>query len=166
MQRDNRPDNRRTTRGSTLVEFAVVLPLLFMLTMGVTDFGRLFFHAITVANAAGTGAFYGAQNNVNAADSDTIEDRATEDAVNITVTSASATQFCECPAASSTDFTSTPTAVSCDLAATPGTCPGGGYGFPAVYVRVDVTENFTTLGPYPGIPSSTTVNRNAFMRVQ
>ena len=166
MQRDNRPNNRRTNRGSSLVEFAIAVPLLFMLAMGATDFGRLFFHAITVANAAGTGAFYGAQGNVYAADFNAMEDRASEDAANIDGVNASASQFCECPPAGADDFTSAPTPISCDMAATAGACPNGGYGLPAVYVRLDAIKTFKTLGPYPGIPSTVDTKREAFMRVQ
>ncbi len=166
MQRNRLQIRGKANRGSAFVEFALTLPLLFLLTMGATDFGRMFFNAITVANAAGTGAFYGAQGNVNAANSDTIEARAKDDAINLTGVSASATQFCECPVAGTSDFTSKPTPISCDLAATPGSCPDGGYSLPAVYVRADVLQDFRTLGPYPGIPEVTHLKREAFMRVQ
>jgi Flp pilus assembly protein TadG len=43
-----------------VVEFAVTFPLLMLLCLGATDFGRLCFHAVTIANAAATGASYGA----------------------------------------------------------------------------------------------------------
>ena len=38
-------NNRR--RGNALVELAVTVPFLFLLTMGAADFGRLFYHART-----------------------------------------------------------------------------------------------------------------------
>jgi hypothetical protein len=38
-------------RGQSLVEFAVVTPLFFMLVFGITDFGRLFFTRLTLQHA-------------------------------------------------------------------------------------------------------------------
>ena len=168
MRRNGRFEGTKGKQGAALVEFALVLTLLFMLTMGATDFGRIFFHAITLANAAGTAVFYGAQGNFYAGQPDAVEQRAVEDAGNLTGVTATASQFCECPPAGTDDFTSDPTTVNCGLAATPGTCAAGAYGLPRVYVRTDVRETFSTLAPYPGIlPSgSTVVGRDGFMRVQ
>ena len=168
MRRNRRFEGTKGQHGAALVEFALVLPLLFMLTMGATDFGRIFFHAVTLANAAATGVFHGAQGNFYAAQSDVMEQRAIDDAGNLSGVSATAAQFCECPPADVDDFTSDATAVDCTLAATPGTCAGGAYGLPRLYVRTAVSETFSTLAPYPGIlPSgSTVVGRDGFMRVQ
>lgn len=148
--------NRKREQGSAMVEFAVLLPLLFMLCMGATDFGRLFYHAVTVANAAGTGAFYGSLHRVNGAQTWIQEQRAIEDANNIEGVTAAAENFCECPG-------DPPTVIDCGEADNPNACPG--YGLPRIYVRTGVQQTFETLGPYPGIPSSTNVNRTIFMRV-
>jgi Flp pilus assembly protein TadG len=51
----------RSERGQSLVEFAVLLPLLALVTMGVVDFGRVFFAYTTIANAAYQGAACAAQ---------------------------------------------------------------------------------------------------------
>jgi len=45
-------------RGQSLVEFALVLPLLLMLILGAIDFGRLFYTKIIITNAAREGAYY------------------------------------------------------------------------------------------------------------
>ena len=168
MLENGRFERRARTHGGALVEFALVLPLLFMLTMGATDFGRIYFHAITLANASATGAFHGAQGGYYAAQIDVMEQRAIEDAGNLTGVSASASIRCECPPAGTGDFTSDPTVVDCSLAATAGTCTDGGYGLPRVYVRTDVTETFSTLAPYPGVlpAGSSLIGRDGFMRVQ
>ena len=144
-------------RGGAMVEFALAFPLLLLMCLGATDFGRLFFHAVTVANAASVGAFYGAQSNVASAQFSQMEMRATEDAANLTGVTATATRFCECPG-------ETPTAVSCSQATNPAACPG--YGPPRAYVRTDARQTFQTVVNSPGIPASTVVGRNAFMRVQ
>ena len=47
-----------STEGQALVEFALILPLLFLLIVNVVNFGSFFFAWITVANAARSGAQY------------------------------------------------------------------------------------------------------------
>ena len=46
----------RRERGQSLVEFAVLLPILVLILMGVLDFGRVFYAYTTIANAAYQGA--------------------------------------------------------------------------------------------------------------
>jgi len=46
----------RTERGASAVEFAIVLPVLFLVIAGIVDFGRYFFTQIQVTNAAREGA--------------------------------------------------------------------------------------------------------------
>ena len=58
-----RPDRRPASgaqpgRGQSLVELALVTPLLFVLMLGILDFARVFFSYVTVSNAARTGARY------------------------------------------------------------------------------------------------------------
>jgi len=45
-------------KGQSLVEFALVLPLLLLLVIGAIEFGRLFFIKIALTNAAREGAYY------------------------------------------------------------------------------------------------------------
>src|SRR5438552_3210305 len=51
---------RKTTSrdGQALIEFALVLPLLFLLIVNVVNFGGLFYAVITTSNAARSGAQY------------------------------------------------------------------------------------------------------------
>lgn len=44
--------------GQSLLEFAILLPLMFLLIVNVVNFGGLLYSCITVANAARTGAAY------------------------------------------------------------------------------------------------------------
>ena len=48
----------RSGRGQALIEFALVLPLLFLLILNVVNFGGMLYAWITVANAARAGAQY------------------------------------------------------------------------------------------------------------
>jgi hypothetical protein len=52
---------RRSHRGQSLVEFALVLPMLLVLLLGIADFGRVFAAGITLEAAARDGAEAAAQ---------------------------------------------------------------------------------------------------------
>ena len=52
---------RRSESGGAAVELAVVLPFLLLIVAGVVDYGRAYYTATTVANAARAGAEYGAR---------------------------------------------------------------------------------------------------------
>ncbi|MFC1761627.1 TadE/TadG family type IV pilus assembly protein [Planctomycetota bacterium] len=58
----NSPGNRkfRTRRGSSLVEMAIVLHLLLLLTIGMLEYGWFFLNAQMITNAARHGARRGA----------------------------------------------------------------------------------------------------------
>jgi len=49
----------RTCRGQNLVEFALVLPLMVTVMLGIVDFGFVYFVRGSVENAAREGARYG-----------------------------------------------------------------------------------------------------------
>jgi Flp pilus assembly protein TadG len=49
---------RYAFKGQGLLEFALVLPLLLIVAVGVLDLGRVFFVLITVSNASREGARY------------------------------------------------------------------------------------------------------------
>jgi Flp pilus assembly protein TadG len=46
-------------RGQTLVEFALVLPILLLLSVVIFDFGRVIYYSSAIHNAAREGARYG-----------------------------------------------------------------------------------------------------------
>ncbi len=51
---------RQHERGTSLVEFALILPLLMVLITGIIDFGRAYQTIVTLTNAAREGARVGA----------------------------------------------------------------------------------------------------------
>src|SRR5213592_4301706 len=71
-----RQANRRRTRGQSLVEFALVLPVMLLIIMVGVDFGRAFLGWVNLQNSSRLGANYAAihpnANWGNAGDSDTI----------------------------------------------------------------------------------------------
>lgn len=48
----------RTARGQELVEFAIVLPILFLIIFGAIDLGRMFLAGVAITNVAREGARY------------------------------------------------------------------------------------------------------------
>ncbi len=93
--------------GQSLVEFALVLPILMFIFAGAVDMGRLFYAFVAVDNAAREGAMFGSRNPICAtstssnlcADPENAEWRIRREAANITF--AVATPSCLAPDGSS-----------------------------------------------------------------
>ena len=127
------------------------MPFLFLLTMGATDFGRLFHHALTVTHAAGLASEFGGYDNLHAVKYTEMETLAVADAFEVKGATATADHRCVCTAGGAS--------VSCAL----DTCGGNP---PRVYVTVAVQHNFKTMGSYPYIPETSVIGREAWRRVQ
>ena len=136
-------------RGSAIVELALSVFLLLLVMTGVVEFGRMFYHAAEVANAARAGVQWavvnpGSPNNLTA-----MQTAAKNDAVNITGLTATPTEFCECDDGSTVDCTT-------------GTCATGSV---RTYVQVVATAPFAMLANYWWMPQSITVGSRAVIRV-
>lgn len=59
---------RQSRRGQSLVEFALILPLVLLLVVGAADLGRAFTAHIAIGSAAREGAAFGMQSAAAAAD--------------------------------------------------------------------------------------------------
>jgi Flp pilus assembly protein TadG len=66
---------RKKLRGQSIVEVALVLPILVMMMMGLLDFGRAYYTIVALRDAADEGAVHGAS---NPSDVDGIRRRAVE----------------------------------------------------------------------------------------
>jgi len=152
-------------RGTSLVEMAMLTPVLILLALGIVEIGRYAELSIIVANAARAGVQYGAQNLATAADNAGIQNAALNDAQRIPGLTVSP------PAVSYTgDAGQEYILCGCSSAGyTPGaTCPPTNCSAPnqqVVYVEVDTKGNFTPLFQYPGLPATIVVNGKAQMRV-
>jgi len=151
-------------RGVSVTELALVLPLSLVLFIGILDFGRVYYSAIATSHAARAGVQYGAQDNIKSGDFAGMRQAASDalgDVSNFTVT---ACRYCRCA-------DGTGSCTSCNASAD-GCSTGSGClstcssTAPQVYVQVTVDKVFTTLFPYPGLPSRADLNRKATMRVQ
>jgi Flp pilus assembly protein TadG len=150
MKVDKRFDYRagrgriRVSSGQTVLEMALLLPLMLLLLVGVIEIGRFAYFDILVSNAARAGAQYGAQSLIQAADKNGIQVAAQSDGLD--TMSITSSQQCICGAG------------------TPGGCPVA-CAQPTVYVAVTANENFSSLFSYPGLPKSMTLASTATMRV-
>ena len=142
---------RRTRRGNSALELAIAASLLLHLFLGVADFGRVFYTAIEVTNAADAGALWGAQNVGRAGDIDGMIRAARADAPEVSNMSVTASKFCTCPNGN---------AVACS----PSACGSGVKT--RYYVRVTTQKTFQTLARYPGVPSSSNITKTTTLRVQ
>jgi Flp pilus assembly protein TadG len=137
-------------RGQSMVELALVTPVLVFLVLAAADMGRVFYFWIVVSSAARAGAQYGSQSVITAADSAGMQAAAQADASNVSGLSATASQ---CTCASSTTVSACPSSYCTNS-------PN------ADYVEVNTQAPFHTVVSYPGIPSSITVSGSAIMQVQ
>ena len=144
-------DDQRSESGAAIVEMAVITPLLLVLALGVGDFGRVLYTAITLSHAARAGAAYGAQSTGYTGDTEGIQQAADGEAQEIAPISVTSQRVCECTGGAS---------VSCMVP----NC--GGYGPPRVFVEVTTTRTFQTLVPFPGVPATVALSRTAKVRVQ
>lgn len=136
-----------------MTELALALPVLVLLLLAATDFGRLYYTNIEVVDAARAGAQYGSQGVTAAANAPGMVQVAKNDATNVPGLSATATQ-CICtvggvgsvPACPTSYFTSSPAG--------------------ATFVEVDTSATFNTIVRYPGIPSSVALAGKAVMMVE
>jgi Flp pilus assembly protein TadG len=138
----------RSERGTSLIEFALVLPMLLLLLIGVIEVGRYATFAIIAANAARAGVEYGAQNLRTAKDTTGMQSAALADAQNLS-------------------SWATPTAkVLCSVNG--GSLAPCAAPLPAnsvYYVEVQVTGTFSSILNYPLIPKRLPVSGSAVMRV-
>jgi Flp pilus assembly protein TadG len=150
--------------GQSLLEVALLTPLLLALLLGVIELGRYAYFSILVGNAARAGAAYGAQNLVLSGDLGGIQTAAENDFQNngqniskLSVKLPSTSCGCD------TNGSVTP-ASDCSTARDPtaGTCTSGHW---VVMVSVTASGTINPLFNYPGIPKSLTVSNTATLRV-
>ncbi len=72
----------RAERGQGMVEFALLLPVLLLLVVGVINFAFIFHTYIQVVNAAGVGATYAATSSITANDQTGLSAAALADSAN------------------------------------------------------------------------------------
>lgn len=138
---------RKMEKGQSMVELAMILPVLALLLVLVGDLARVFYASIGLASAARAGVQYGAQNYTTAIDFNSIQRAALNDGQTVSGITAQATNFCMCNGDT--------------VACSPPQCSQ-----PQLYVKVKTSATFHTILPYPGLPSQFPLTSTAVMEVQ
>lgn len=153
--------------GNAIVEFALILPFLILVTTGIIALGRYAYFGIVVANAARAGALYGAQpGGGGSADTAGMIAAAEKDAANNgvgTITASpmpTATSYCMYWVATTPNPSPNPTA-------NPTCAQTSGSNILINYVQVTVTGHANSgLPKLPFLPSTVTITSTAVQRVQ
>jgi Flp pilus assembly protein TadG len=133
----------RSESGQSLLELALLTPILLILVIGLAEMGRFAYFDILVGNAARAGAAWGAQSLPTSADAADISTAAQTDFKNgaglagLTVTSSN---VCGC------DNGGTFTAAAACSGAGAGTCATGHW---VVLVKVTASGTFSPIFTYP-----------------
>jgi Flp pilus assembly protein TadG len=129
------------------VEFALIAPVAMLMLVGVTDYGMAVYDRMQLSSAVRAGIQYAMHHSANPTTIEQVVMSAlTIDHAAVTVTAA---QVCECPGGA---------AAECDE-----TCPDGPR---RTFIRIDVTQQHDALFDYPGISNPTTLQAQAFVRIQ
>jgi len=145
--------------GSSLIELAVILPLLLVALLGAVDVGRAYYQSLVLCNAARAGAQYGAYSNETMTDSSGIQAAALADLQDAVAASdddevaVESERYCECGDGSS---------IACDG----GVCDPMIAGTKHTYIRVLVSSDFETMFHYPGLPESIPLSHEVHLRAR
>ena len=159
--------------GQSMIEFALMLPFLMLLSIGIVEIGRAAYISIVVTNGATAGVEYGAQDVSTASDYMSMQQSAANDVANNTIggtMTAVATWGCYCDTGSGTSCTyvsggqdcNSTTGGSCSCATIQASCTGQ----IVECVQVDTHVDFTPLFNWPGLPTTYQSNGHSVMRVR
>lgn len=137
--------------GIAAVEFGLMAPLLAIALICTVDLGLGVYRKMQVQNAAQAGAEYALTHGFLGASIKSATTSATSySAIQATP---DPVQFCGCPSANGV------------IGATCGsTCPGGSQA--GTYIRVSAQATYSTLIPYPSLPSSYVFSAQSTVRMQ
>ncbi len=164
------PGILRSASGQSLLEVALLTPMLLALLLGAIELGRYAYISILVGSAARAGAAYGSQNLAQSADILGIQNAADNDFRNNgqdpTTLVVNPSTSCGCDTGGSlAALTSV-----CSTRSNPGidntvsSCFGTSTHW-VVMVSVTASGTFNSLFNYPGIPKTLTVSNTATLRV-
>lgn len=134
--------------GSSLLETAIVVPVMLLLLVAAIDFGGAYYTSITVNSAADAGALYGLQNPSDIAG---MILAAKLDGVDSLTLVPTATYGCECSDGSGASVLCVKTPVCTTNVVN--------------YVEVDTTATYTPKMVYPGVAKTVILNSKARVRV-
>jgi Flp pilus assembly protein TadG len=136
--------------GTAAIEFALLIPLLLTLMMGVTELGFAMYEGMQVYSAAEAGALYATKNGWDSAGISSAVTNAT--GTSGLTASPAPTLFCGCPSASGIVTWSCTTK-----------CANGSTS--SQYVRVNASLAHQTILPYAALGIPTTFTANSTVRL-
>ncbi|MGH9666111.1 MAG: TadE/TadG family type IV pilus assembly protein, partial [Bryobacteraceae bacterium] len=154
---NNVPPRNAKEAGSAMLELALILPMLVVLSLGTADFARLVTLKIAVQDAAYAGANFVSERALRGSGCPPDVDLAGVESAAVNSFAGRAAGFAAEAAvacAGTTGGTLTD-AASCDCSSEIGT-----------FVRVRVSAPFRTLGSYPWLPSPVRVSASSVVRVR
>ncbi len=138
-------------RGNAALEFALVAPVLALLATAAMDFSRAGFEQHRLSGAARAGTSYAIQSSSSWTSSTNIIAAARADAGDTASALSVSTSECTCPSGTA----------ACSAALS---CTGSGVA--GTYVKVAVSETYTTFVKYPFFARSFTIQGQSLVRVQ
>ena len=169
---------RKFESGQSMIEFALMLPFMMLLSIGIVEIGRAAYISIVVTNGATAGVEYGAQSGTTAVDVTGMQTAAANDVANNAIggtMSATPTWGCYCDTGTGTSCqyvsggldcnATTKSSCSCSPSGISSTCTAG-VGQIVQCVQVDTHVNFTPLFNWPGLPTAYQSNGHSVMRVR
>jgi Flp pilus assembly protein TadG len=147
--------------GQSMMEFALMLPMLCLLSVGVAEIGRATYTTIEVNNAAAAGVEYGSENGTTMTDTNGMQSAASSEA-SVSGMTASATYGCTCDNGGGTSAEActypVPAQATCATICATGTR--------VQCVQVTTHASILPIFHFPGLPSSYDSNGKAVMRVR
>jgi Flp pilus assembly protein TadG len=140
----------RNSDGVTAIEFAIIAPFLATFVLGLIDLGMGFDAQMSVSQAAQAGSYYALLNGYNSS----MISSAVQNASGASGITGSSSQSCGCPSSGGGV-----TPASCGSA-----CPSGQTA--GTYVTVSAQYTYSTILPYPGLPSPMTLNATSMVRIK
>lgn len=140
---------QRNNAGVTAVEFALIVPIMLLMFVGIADLGIGIYTNMEVQNAAQYGTEYALLKGYDAS-AITAAVTSSTGLSHITVTPS---QYCGCPSGNAI------AASDCSATCADGTRAG-------TFAQVSVTDTYTTLIPYPGLPASFRLSAQSTARLQ
>jgi Flp pilus assembly protein TadG len=139
-----RPQPPRSLRGQALAEFALILPILVMLTGGAIDLARVYQASITLESATRNAVESAATISLDSTAAQTEAQRVlcaeTQNLAGFVPGTGGVIETCTAPGVTVTSF------------ARSGTAPGASYKYPLANVTVNAQLRFEMLLPWPGLP--------------
>lgn len=140
----------RRRRGTAIIEFAIIAPLMFLLVAAVVDYTLLMRAAIAVGDAARAGVEFGSISTANASNLPAIQAAALRAAPDVKGLTATAAKVCSCANGNT---------VNCSG----GSCPSGPV---RTYVQVTASTTVSPIFTYPQLGYTGAVVATATMRAQ